>query len=1036
MRSLLLRLGAVVALVVVASGDARAETHGLVFTSALQIDGQLGQRGGIVFARADGATSRQVSEFRTFNFAFQLHGLDLPDDHASCTPDGRKIAFSSSRDAAGGALGPNDFDIYTMAPNGSSVRRLTSSPGRDITPAFSPDGAKIAFASERAGGTPHIFVMNADGTGVVQLTSGSDPEAEPAWSPDGTKIAFTRIPFSALGLGFTQKDVWIMNADGSGQRRLTDTLGEDHDATFSPDGSKIAYSSERTVIPSPPFGDTFIIDVARGTADPGVNLTGDLAFGAGDPAWHPDGTRIAFFKAVLPVLTSPMQIWTMRPDGSDKVHVTHAFQDGLLNVHPSWCRLVDSDGDGRPDYLENASRSFSQVDLRDASALAPSGLGSAVAYADLDHDGRLDVAASVPGDTVSGLARAGRVLLARGTAFGPETRDRGAVPSSLTAIAFGDSASANAELGYAMVGCDFDGDGFADLAVSAPGANRVYVLRGATGPTQILAGPGRFGHALAAGDFNGDGRCDLAVGSPNELRPTGVRRSVAAGAVRVYFGSPNGLSAAPQLLDQARFSTGTEVDSNEEGDGFGSALAAGKLGGDAAAELAIGVPGERIDGVAGAGLIVVVPGIVGGQLAPQSATVRDARSLASPYAGLVENGRFGEALAIGRFSPSLGPADLVVGAPRMSPGGIASAGLVATYGASSVLLATGLAQTGKVITSAQVDVALAEGMRFGQAFAVGDANGDAIADLAIAAPGAPGATSVGGGAVYLVPGAPASTTSCMFCGPAIQALEGGLSFSSAVKITAGTVSASTNGASFGGAAAGLVPLALADLDGDGQADLLVGSPEARGGEGLLAVRYGVRTGGAVGEARLSPQAAETEPEHDVTYTLEWSHPERWRDLDTVHLRLVGEGGYALWVRMREAGDRLLLGVASARSGEFVEAQAGDTLVLDGGGATVDLARARVEGSGPTGRSVRVTFPVRPTAGLAGQVLRVEVFATDDTGAAQEIETRGTLSVVRDAGTFGGACGVSPPTRAAGARGLLGLAVLLGVTRRARRGKSV
>ena len=159
---------------------ARGETHGIVFTSALKLDADLDEKGGIYFMRADGSQPRKLTNFHTLNYAFKLHGLDLPDDHASCSPDGKKIAFTSSRAAPGGIGAPNDFQIYVMSPNGSSPVQLTNVPGRNIVPVFSPDGTKIAFASERAGGVLHVFVMNADGTNVRQLTSGADPDSEPA----------------------------------------------------------------------------------------------------------------------------------------------------------------------------------------------------------------------------------------------------------------------------------------------------------------------------------------------------------------------------------------------------------------------------------------------------------------------------------------------------------------------------------------------------------------------------------------------------------------------------------------------------------------------------------------------------------------------------------------------------------------------------------------------------------------------------------------------------------------------------------------
>jgi Tol biopolymer transport system component len=79
------------------------------------------------------------------------------------------------------------------------------------------------------------------------------------------------------------KEILVMRPDGTNVRRVTFEDGEDHDATYSPDGTRIAITSERKFIPSPPYGNVHIIRVSDGN-DLG-DLTEDLAFGAGDPFW-------------------------------------------------------------------------------------------------------------------------------------------------------------------------------------------------------------------------------------------------------------------------------------------------------------------------------------------------------------------------------------------------------------------------------------------------------------------------------------------------------------------------------------------------------------------------------------------------------------------------------------------------------------------------------------------------------------------------------------------------------------------------------
>ena len=110
-------------------------------------------------------------------------------------------------------------DIYVASASGGIPQRLTTSPGIDTDPSFSPDGTRIVFESDRSG-TPQLYVMNSDGTGQRRLTFGSGWYAAPDWSPDGQWIAYTRR-------GSDGRRIGVIGSDGTGERTLTTGPGDE-----------------------------------------------------------------------------------------------------------------------------------------------------------------------------------------------------------------------------------------------------------------------------------------------------------------------------------------------------------------------------------------------------------------------------------------------------------------------------------------------------------------------------------------------------------------------------------------------------------------------------------------------------------------------------------------------------------------------------------------------------------------------------------------------------------------------------------------
>ena len=206
----------------------------------------------------------------------------LTSDNASYTPawspDGSKIAFGSDR---GGNSG-----IYTMNADGSGATRLTTDPAVRGLPAWSPDGSKIAFV--RSG---DIYTMNADGSGFTQLTSGPEGDSRPSWSPRGNEIAFERSywdPNTATSV----TSIYLVDTDGTDVRQLVANHAGSPD--WSPDGRKIAFSNNY-------WGGIWVVDVVTGTAPERLTYDSPTApeyVVAYDdtPAWSPDGTRVVFSR--------------------------------------------------------------------------------------------------------------------------------------------------------------------------------------------------------------------------------------------------------------------------------------------------------------------------------------------------------------------------------------------------------------------------------------------------------------------------------------------------------------------------------------------------------------------------------------------------------------------------------------------------------------------------------------------------------------------------------------------------------------------
>src|SRR5262249_25299107 len=197
-------------------------------------------------------------------------------------------------------------------PDGTNPTRLTNNTFTDDFPSISPNGNKITFESNRTGSF-EIWVMNADGSAQTRLTS-SGNNNNPSFSPDGTKIVFVSTRSVAPGHG-----VYVMNADGTGETQLaafpSNSGGRPH---FNFDGSKIAFDWG-VVGPSGLRSQIWTMN-ANGTSL--TNITNNSSVDDYDPAYSRDGTKIVF-SSDGPAGVSPFNLWTVNSDGTTRVNLTN-----------------------------------------------------------------------------------------------------------------------------------------------------------------------------------------------------------------------------------------------------------------------------------------------------------------------------------------------------------------------------------------------------------------------------------------------------------------------------------------------------------------------------------------------------------------------------------------------------------------------------------------------------------------------------------------------------------------------------------------
>ena len=256
----------------------------------------------IYVADYDGANSRRITNTTTLNIT------------PVWAPDGQAIAFTSYRPGPGGTSFSTFQDlVISWLYKGVRDEPTHGSPSnQNYLPAWSPDGSKIAFTSNRDG-NPEIYIMNRDGSGLRRMTNNPAIDVTPTWSPNGNQIAWVS---DRTG----NPKIYVMNVDGTGQRML---IGEycDRPTWSSNPFNEIAYAAR-----TGPGYDIKIYDVSSGESHKVTDGIGSNE----SPAFSPNGRHIAFVST----RSGKSQIFTVDRDGNNLRQIT---RDGN-NKFPNWSR--------------------------------------------------------------------------------------------------------------------------------------------------------------------------------------------------------------------------------------------------------------------------------------------------------------------------------------------------------------------------------------------------------------------------------------------------------------------------------------------------------------------------------------------------------------------------------------------------------------------------------------------------------------------------------------------------------------------------